>query len=127
MKVVLAGGTGFLGAPLAARLAGDGEEVVVLTRGLSHASSAANVRFIKWSPGQADSHAWTREVETANVVVNLSGESIAGARWSAAHKARIRDSRLSATRLLVDAMRASPAPPVLVSGSAVGYYGPRGD
>jgi uncharacterized protein len=60
--------------------------------------------------------------------VNLAGESIAGRRWSAAHKARILDSRVGATRSLAAAIRrASSPPPVFVSGSAVGYYGPLGD
>src|SRR5206468_3252141 len=64
----------------------------------------------------------------AGAVINLAGESIAGKRWSAAHKRRILDSRLDATRSLVDAIRRAPVPPPLfVSGSAVGYYGRRGE
>jgi uncharacterized protein (TIGR01777 family) len=60
--------------------------------------------------------------------VNLAGESIAGSRWSNARKQHILDSRVQATRTLADAIAgASRPPPVFVSGSAVGYYGPRGD
>jgi hypothetical protein len=60
--------------------------------------------------------------------VNLAGASIAGSRWSNAHKQLILDSRIQATRSLVTAIeQAEIRPPVFVSGSAVGYYGPRGD
>jgi uncharacterized protein (TIGR01777 family) len=104
MKVVIAGGTGFLGRALAARLESDGHDVVVPARGS------------------------TRDVDGADAVVNLSGESIAGKRWSAAQKQRILDSRIQITRGLVDAILAArKRPAVFVSGSAVGYYGPLGD
>jgi len=62
------------------------------------------------------------------VVLNLAGESIAGGRWTAARKARIENSRVAATRGIVDAIGAARTPPaVLLSGSAVGFYGVRGD
>ncbi len=67
-------------------------------------------------------------VDGAGAVINLAGESIAGKRWTAAQKQRILESRVQATRSLVAAIaRATAPPPVFVSGSAVGYYGPRGD
>jgi uncharacterized protein (TIGR01777 family) len=104
MKIVIAGGTGFLGRPLGAALAADGHVVSALQR------------------GSIDG------VDGANVVVNLAGESIAGRRWSASHKEKILDSRIATTKRLVQAMRGAARPPsVFVSGSAVGYYGPRGD
>jgi len=104
MKVLVAGGTGFLGRPLAAALAADGHQVAALPRGS------------------------TDGVDGADAVVNLAGESIAGRRWSAGQKQRILDSRIETTRRLVDAIRSAARPPrVLVSQSAVGYYGPRGD
>jgi NAD dependent epimerase/dehydratase family enzyme len=59
--------------------------------------------------------------------VNLAGESIAAKRWSAAQKQRIRDSRLQATRSLAAAIREAQRKPVLISGSAVGFYGNRGE
>ena len=132
MKIVVAGGTGFLGRPLTAALVQDGHEVVVLTRVSSDSSPASSAnagaaRGVEWNPnGEAGS--WASEIEHAQAVINLAGESIAGKRWTAAHKQRILDSRLQATRSLTAAIRAAAAPPaVFVSGSAVGYYGPRGD
>ena len=104
MKVLIAGGTGFLGRPLAAALAADGHHVVALPRGS------------------------TDGVDGADVVINLAGESIAAGRWSAAQKQRILDSRVTTTRHLTDAIREAARPPrVFVSASAVGYYGPCGD
>ncbi len=104
MKIAIAGGTGFLGRALAASLIADGDDVVVLRRGS------------------------TAEVDGADGLVNLSGESIAGTRWTPAQKERIRDSRVQTTRALADAIRRAKRPPsAFVSGSAVGYYGARGD
>lgn len=104
MRVVIAGGTGFLGRPLAAALAADGHMATALPRGS------------------------TDGVDGADVVINLAGESIAGRRWSATQKHRILDSRVTTTRQLVEAIRGAARPPrAFVSGSAVGYYGPRGD
>jgi uncharacterized protein (TIGR01777 family) len=126
MKVVIAGGTGFLGRPLTSSLLRDQHEVVVLTRG-QNAPIAAGARAVPWDPN-GDSGSWAAAIDGAQVVVNLAGESIAGKRWSAAQKARILDSRVRATRSLVAAIGGAVAPPsVFVSGSAVGYYGPLGD
>ena len=72
--------------------------------------------------------AWASELDGADAVINLAGESIAGRRWTASQKRRILDSRVLATRSLVAAVRAAKRPPaVFVSGSAVGYYGPLDD
>jgi uncharacterized protein len=132
MKVIIAGGTGFLGRALAAALAPDAHDLVVLTRGSSSRDQKTSIahgrlRTVVWSP-TGEIGPWASELEGAGAIVNLAGESIAGRRWSAAHKARILDSRVRATRSLAAAIRrASPPPPVFVSGSAVGYYGPLGD
>jgi uncharacterized protein len=127
MKIVIAGGTGFLGQPLAHALATDGREVVVLTRRSPAPPATREARFVTWRP-DSDGGAWTAEIDGAGAVVNLAGESIAARRWSNAQKARILDSRVQATRSLAGAVRAAPRPPLaFVSGSAVGYYGPLGD
>ncbi len=125
MRIVIAGGTGFLGSPLADALAAGGADVVVLTR--SAGRGAGRHRAVVWNPdGTVGS--WADVVNGAAAVVNLAGESIAGARWTAARKQSILDSRIRATRSLVAAMLRAPAPPpVFLSGSAVGYYGSRGD
>jgi uncharacterized protein (TIGR01777 family) len=126
MRVVIAGGSGFLGRPLTTSLLPDQHEVVVLTRGRS-ASIAAGARGVPWDPN-GESGSWAAAIEGVQVVVNLAGESIAGKRWTAAQKERIVESRVRATRSLVAAIGGAAAPPsVFVSGSAVGYYGPRGD
>jgi len=129
MKVVIAGGTGFLGRPLAEALAADGREVVVLTRGDARdkaQTSKSRLRFVRWNPS-VEGGAWTAEIEGA-AVVNLAGESIAARRWTAAQKQRIVESRVRATRSLAQAIRAAARSAlVLISGSAVGYYGPLHD
>ena len=79
-----------------------------------------------WDPN-GEIGPWAAEIDGAGAVVNLAGESIAG-QWTAAQKQRILDSRVHATRSLAAAIRGAAAPPpVFVSGSAVGYYGPLGD
>jgi uncharacterized protein (TIGR01777 family) len=121
MKIVISGGTGFLGRPLTDALAHDGHSIVVLTRGSP--STDAIARRVSWQPDGAVG-SWAPEIDGADVVVNLNGESIGARRWSAAQKQRILDSRLNATKSLVGAIRRATAPPpLLVSGSAVGYYG----
>jgi len=84
-------------------------------------------RTVPWTPN-GDTGSWALELDGAAAVVNLAGESIAAHRWTAAHKQRVLDSRLNATRSIVSAIRGATHPPsVLVNGSAVGYYGSRGD
>ena len=129
MKVVIAGGTGFLGRPLAEALAADGREVVVLTRGDARdkaPGSKSGLRFVSWNPS-VEGGAWAAEIAGA-AVVNLAGESIAARRWTAAQKQRIVESRVRATQSLARAIRAAtPSALVLINGSAVGYYGPLHD
>lgn len=125
MKIVISGGTGFLGRPLTDALSHDGHSIVMLTRGA--ASKSATARRVTWQPDGSVGN-WASEIDGADVVINLNGESIGGRRWSAAQKQRILDSRINATKSLVSAMRrAATRPSLLVSGSAVGYYGPLGD
>jgi uncharacterized protein (TIGR01777 family) len=134
MKVVIAGGTGFLGQPLASAFAAAGHEVVILSRSNSKASPGSHAsqdarqpRSVAWTPS-GDVGPWAREIDGAGAVVNLAGASIAAKRWSAVQKQRILESRLNATRSVVAAVHAaSSPPPVVVGGSAVGYYGSLGD
>ncbi|MEP0822592.1 MAG: TIGR01777 family protein [Ignavibacterium sp.] len=126
MKAVLAGGSGLIGRALAERLATGGHEVVILTR-KPQVGSQRGIRFVQWdgaSPGS-----WQTEIDGADAVVNLAGESV-GSRWTKAKKSRIMTSRLQATRAIVQALGSSPRKPsVLVNASAVGFYGnvPEGD
>jgi uncharacterized protein (TIGR01777 family) len=129
MKVVISGGTGLLGRLLAADLMRNGHTVVALSRGARASHNAPlEARRVAWTPDGSAHNAWCVELDGATAVVNLAGESIAGRRWTAAHKARILDSRVLATRSLVAAIsQAKTPPPVFLSGSAVGFYGPRQD
>lgn len=127
MRVVITGGTGFLGQPLAASFAADGHEVVTLTRSGGSAAASAAGRAVEWTP-DGDIGAWAGEIDGAGAVVNLAGESIAGRRWTTAHKQRIAESRMKAAASIATAIkRAASPPPVLVSASGIGYYGPHGD
>jgi len=122
MKIVIAGGSGFIGEPLARRLM-DRADVVVLSR--KHGSVKAG-RGVEWNPGAGG--AWERELADAGVVINLAGENIGEGRWTAAKKKRLVNSRLDSTGALVRAMQAWPDPSRrFISASAIGYYGERGD
>jgi uncharacterized protein (TIGR01777 family) len=123
--VVLTGATGFLGRALVRALRADGHDLVVLTRGPSRSADA--VTHVQWTP-DGTGGAWSPAIDGAQAAINLAGESIAGRRWTPAQKQRIFDSRILATRSLTSAIAAASRPPsVLISASAVGYYGPRGD
>ena len=122
MRIVIAGGSGFLGLPLAEACRADGHTVTVLTR-----ATTSSPDTVHWVP---NGHAgpWAAALHQTDAVINLAGASIAGARWTTRRKALLRESRLLATRSLIDAIAQQPHPPaVFISGSAVGYYGPRGD
>ncbi len=123
MRVVVAGGTGFIGRRLVGRLAASGHEVSVLTRQPRAAGLPPSARLVPWGEGTA----WQSAVDGADGIVNLAGESVAR-RWTATVKKRILESRLDAVAMLSAAVdRASRRPRVLVNASAVGYYGPRED
>jgi hypothetical protein len=123
MKVVITGGTGYVGTALSRALVAAGHEVVVLTRGPS--GSTAGVRAVTWNPG-ATAGGWRAELRGAGAVVNLAGASIGGGRWTRRRKQAILASRVEATAAVVDAIRGlaeAEKPAVLVSASGVDYYG----
>lgn len=125
MKIVIAGGSGFLGRPLARELLAKGYEVVVLTRG--PAREDRGIRYVTWEAGE-DPGGWHAVIDGADAVVNLAGAGIADRRWSAARKQVLRGSRVDATRALVAAIRsATIRPKVFLTGSAIGFYGPQPD
>jgi uncharacterized protein (TIGR01777 family) len=128
MRVIIAGGTGFLGRPLGEALARDGHEIVLLSRHApTNGTGAAQPSLVSWAP-DGRIGPWASVVDGAGAIVNLAGEPIAAKRWTAAQKQRILDSRVLATRSLAAAInRAGRPPAVFVSGSGVGYYGPLGD
>lgn len=123
MKVIIAGGSGFIGRALATKLLAAGDEIVIVTRGMK-APYPRGVTIATWD------ELTPQQLQRAGAVINLAGASIAGGRWTKARKQLIWDSRLKSTAALVDAMaRLHPndRPRVFISSSAVGYYGPRGD
>jgi uncharacterized protein (TIGR01777 family) len=120
VKIVVAGGSGFLGQPLCAALARDKHDVVILSRGWG--TGVGRIRTVAWSPGDAGGE-WTKEIDGADAVINLAGAGIADRRWTQARKKELVDSRVTSTRALVGAIKnASKRPATLISGSAIGYY-----
>jgi uncharacterized protein (TIGR01777 family) len=123
MRIVLAGATGFLGGLLRERLGGT-HDLVLLTR---KPRGTPGVTEIEWHP-DGSSGPWVRAIDGADAVVNLAGEPLVGRRWSDARKAELVASRVEPTRSLVAGIeQAAARPRVLISASAVGYYGPHGD
>jgi uncharacterized protein (TIGR01777 family) len=113
MKIAVTGSTGLVGSALVSTFDRNGHEAVRLTRGRD------------WDPeaGTANVAAFTG----CEAVVHLAGESIAGGRWTASRKQRILDSRVKGTKLIAETVsRLNQPPKVLVSASAIGYYGDRG-
>ena len=119
MRIVVAGGTGFLGHALVERLRHD-HDVMVLTR---HPRGAGQIPWTATEGGGA----WAAAVQAADAVVNLAGESIAEGRWTAARKTAIRASRVAATRAIVGALHNGARAQALINASAIGIYGDRGD
>lgn len=127
MRVVVAGGTGFIGKRIVDSYLADGAEVVVLTRGASEArpDDPPNLLRQKWDgrgPGE-----WQRHVDGAEVIVNLAGERVAGPglryRWTEGRKRLLSSSRVEAGRALVAAVSAAARKPsVFVQASGIDYY-----
>jgi uncharacterized protein (TIGR01777 family) len=126
MKILVAGSSGLVGTALGQSLARAGHTVCRLVRPQSASGEGANEGFaVAWNPA-------TGELGGAGVgadaVVNLAGASIADGRWSPQRKELLRSSRVDTTRALVNALaKMNARPSVLVSASAIGFYGNRGD
>jgi hypothetical protein len=120
MKVAITGATGFIGKPLVAALRTRGDEVLAFTRDPARAA-LQGVRLVEADleePGP-----WQDAVAGCDAVINLAGEPVAGKRWDARQKQRLRDSRVETTQNLVAAIaKAEPRPRVLVSASGADYY-----
>jgi uncharacterized protein len=121
-RIVASGVTGLIGKTLCKELLQKGYELVVVTRDISSAQKSL--------PGASQYIAWTdtnnldRAIDGAYGVINLAGSSIIGKRWTEAYKKVLFDSRINTVKSIVDAIKkAKVKPAVLISGSAVGYYG----
>jgi hypothetical protein len=122
MRVLVSGASGLIGSRVVANLAEQGHQVSRLVR---HADTGRS-DDVHWNPltGTID----RESLEGFDAVVHLAGENIAARRWSDRQKSRIRDSRVVGTRLLAEALSQSQQRPnVLISASAIGIYGDRGD
>lgn len=128
MRVVLTGATGFIGTALVRALRARGDSVAVLTRRPSMLRERFGdaIRPIQWHPGERGP--WMAQLADFEAVINLAGRPAVGVRYDEAVKSEIRDSRVLVTQQLVGALaelRRDRRPKVLVSASAVGYYGNR--
>ena len=122
MKIAITGSTGLVGSALNPFLTTGGHHVVRMVR----TGAAASGDDLGWDPNRGTIDA--RRLEGLDAVVHLAGENIATRRWNAEQKARIRDSRVQGTKLLCETVAKLKRPPrVLISASAIGFYGDQGD
>ena len=120
MNVLVTGSTGLVGSALVTRLRADGCHVKTLVR------RPVKENEMRWYPEQGILH--HNQLLGFDAVVHLAGENIAQGRWTAEKKRRLRESRTVTTQLLAEAFSQVPTPPkVIISASAIGYYGNRGD
>lgn len=121
MNILISGASGLIGSAIKTALHARGDRVLSLTRRATRSDSE-----ITWDP--ATNVLDPSRLVDIDGVIHLAGENIAAGRWTAAQKARIRDSRVQGTGLLAKTLAQLPAPPsAFISASAIGYYGNRGD
>ncbi|MFO0561141.1 MAG: TIGR01777 family oxidoreductase [Polyangiales bacterium] len=132
MKVVVTGGTGFIGRRLVSALAARGDELCLFARDPARALSGAGagaIRAERWDTESSEG-SWQRALSGVDAVIHLAGEPINSRRWNDAQRARILDSRVNGTRNLVTAIARLPSserPKAFISASGVDYYGDTGD
>ncbi|NRD79697.1 TIGR01777 family protein [Bacillus sp. BRMEA1] len=118
MKIVIAGGSGFIGRKLINLLLNENHEVVVLTR--KEKSSSSQVQYIKWLEEGIFPE---KEIQKADVIINLAGTSINDGRWTPKHQNEIYESRMTSTDELIRITAALPEKPfVFINASAIGIY-----
>jgi len=120
MRIIVSGASGLIGSALVPHLASRGHDVVRLVRRSAGAGES------QWNPARGEIDA--NVVGTADAIIHLSGAGIGDKRWSNSYKREILDSRVKSTKLLASVIAgAAKRPGVFLSGSAIGYYGARGD
>ena len=127
MKIVIAGGTGFIGRHLCHTLIDEGHSVIVLSRNPERVPVPSNAcsRVIEWNG--RDDGPWATFCDGAEIVINLSGAPIADRRWTPARKRELVDSRvLTTTTLLTSIAKWKNKPHTFITASGVGFYGSRG-
>jgi len=128
MRIIVTGGTGFIGRPLVNELLENGHNVTVLSRNAGGARTLlpSSAICINWNPSSPGT--WSDVFADADAVINLAGAPIAEGRWTESRKRLIWDSRVSATRAVVEALRGHATKPcVLLNASGIGYYGASDD
>ncbi|MBI4680908.1 MAG: TIGR01777 family protein [Nitrospirae bacterium] len=124
MNILITGGTGFIGSALGRELSNSGHKVIIASRRKTP-PKLENIEIVRWDIQTPLS---SEIMSGIDAVINLAGESLISGRWTEKRKERIMSSRVNTTRLLVESMKnANPKPKVLISVSAVGYYGPHGN
>jgi len=122
MKILMTGGTGFIGKKLCHFLLGKGHQLTVLSRNPAKVSALCGE-----SVGSIKNLDQLAASDTFDAIINLAGEGIADARWTDIRKQQILDSRINTTKQLISYIeKATNKPSVLISGSAIGYYGDKG-
>ncbi len=126
-RIVITGGTGFIGSQLTGDLVEKGYEITILTRNPQNKSSGTpSITYAGWD-GET-SEGWLSHAEGAKAIINLAGESIMGPGWTNRKKEKIRTSRVRAGQAVLEAVqKAKEKPEVVIQGSATGYYGSRGE
>lgn len=130
MRIVVAGGTGFIGRALCPRLANAGHAVTVLARDPETARAKVYhaVRIVPWQGFRGPTEELSNALGDCDVVINLSGAPIADGRWTPQAKDQLRASREGTTTAIVTTLaRIKTRPVLLINASAIGYYGPQGD
>jgi uncharacterized protein len=125
VRIVVTGGTGFIGRGVVAALVARGNQVCVITR--DPLAARAHVPAGAGLEGWAAHEAWKARVRESDAVLHLAGEGVADGRWTDERLSRIRSSRVETTEALADVIASAPRKPAWVSGSAVGIYGTRKD
>jgi len=126
MKILITGGTGFVGTRLTSRLIQDRHEVTILTRSLKGAKGASpGISYLEGDPTKRG--LWQEAIKNHDALINLAGASIFS-KWTEEHKKTIRESRVNTTQNIVEGIPSHPSKQMtLLSTSAVGYYGFHGD
>ncbi len=124
MKIVLAGGSGFIGSKLIKILLDENNQVVLLSRKADTVGFKCSdlLQIVKWDG--KNSGPWMEHINSSDAVINLSGENVSSKRWTEKRKVKLIQSRLEPTRAIIDSISlASVKPKILINASAAGYYG----
>ena len=123
MKILISGASGLVGTNLIPTLIARGHEIFKLVR-----KTPASAHEIKWDAKKGFRETEQAKLESFDAVIHLAGDNVASENWSEEKKRKIKESRTVGTKVLVDALRQTKQPPkVLISASAIGFYGDRGD